>query len=365
MTSLFKASGQWASRPADESYESIAALHAAALTQKERAKVATVATAALRPIALAGNVMIDASVDAAEPNAIPLTHWAFGQLARIAGAPADYLRSLPSGIAVDALTHGLKNPTTNRDDDTRLLLDANGTTTARALTSTKYTRIFNADVTGRLMRLADRHPEWQPAPAAMDGKRGLYLGDQDMFAFLVDNGRRVFEKHATGGLSRGFFTWNSEVGAAAFGICTFLYEYVCGNHIVWGARAVKELRLRHVGDVDQRMVSTFEATVVAYADSSAESEELLIESARRFRIAETKDDVLDKVFGLRAPSLTRKLLGQAYDAAEMHSDWYGDPRTAWGLTNGITEVSQRADYANERNDIDRAAGRVLDMAFGR
>jgi len=83
-----------------------------------------------------------------------LTHWAFGQLARIAGAPAEYLRSLPANIVVDAVTHGLKNPTNNRDEDTRLLVDRYEHDTIRAMTSTSYTRIFNADITGRLLRLA-------------------------------------------------------------------------------------------------------------------------------------------------------------------------------------------------------------------
>jgi hypothetical protein len=37
-----------------------------------------------------------------------LTHWSFGQLATIAGAPPQYLRSLPAAIASDAINHGLQ-----------------------------------------------------------------------------------------------------------------------------------------------------------------------------------------------------------------------------------------------------------------
>lgn len=349
-----RASNEWANRPADESFDSLAALNDAALAQKARASTRELRTDAIRATVLNGDVLMDGT---------PLTHWAFGQLARIAGGPADYLRSLPATIASAAINHGIVNPSNGRDAATVALVDVNGSEHVRALTSSKYARIFNADITGRLLALADQNPQWRPAPAAMDGKRGLYLGDQDMFAFLVDNERRVFESSPSGGLSRGFFTWNSEVGSAAFGICTFLYDYVCGNHMVWGARAVRELRLRHVGDVDQRALGAFDATVTSYADSSAESEELLITRARSFKIAATKDEVLDKVFGLRVPTLSRKVLVAAYNAAESHSDWYGDPNTAWGLASGITEMSQTRAYANERNDLDRAAGKVLDMAF--
>jgi hypothetical protein len=28
---------------------------------------------------------------------------------------------------------------------------------------------------------------------------------------------------------------------------TFLYEYVCGNHRVWGASNVVEVKIRHIG----------------------------------------------------------------------------------------------------------------------
>src|SRR6185436_6986208 len=65
--------------------------------------------------------------------------------------------------------------------------------TVRALTSDRYTRIYNADVSERLVALQARGP-WQPAPASYGGSRGLYAGDRDMFAFMVDSGRRIFEK---------------------------------------------------------------------------------------------------------------------------------------------------------------------------
>src|SRR5262245_19443929 len=37
-----------------------------------------------------------------------LTHWSFGQLASIAAAPPQYLRSLPAPIASDAINYGLQ-----------------------------------------------------------------------------------------------------------------------------------------------------------------------------------------------------------------------------------------------------------------
>src|SRR5690606_10759597 len=41
-------------------------------------------------------------------NPAKLTHYAFGQLARNVGAPAEYLRRLPPTLVVQNLNHGLK-----------------------------------------------------------------------------------------------------------------------------------------------------------------------------------------------------------------------------------------------------------------
>lgn len=359
MSTLTRASNQWATRPKDERFASLEDLHASAVASRERARKASIATQDLHASVIDQSVVLNGKSGLTAP----LTHWAFGQLARIANAPADYLRKLTPALAASCVNEGIAKPgDQNHDPNTLVLFDQNGSTQVRALTSTSYARIFDVDITSRLMRLAEQKPEWQPAPAAFDGSRGLYRGDRDMFAFLVDNDRRIFEKK-NGGLSRGFFVWNSEVGAEAFGIMTFLYEYVCGNHMIWGAQAVKELRLRHVGNVGEKADAAFDATIIQYAESSFQREEELITRAQSYKIADTKDDLLDKVFGLRIPVLSRKVIESAYALADQFSEWYGDPRTAWGMANGITQFSQSKSYANQRVDLDRAAGKVLDLAF--
>lgn len=184
-----------------------------------------------------------------------------------------------------------------------------------------------------------------------------------MFCFLVDNERRIFERGPGGGLGRGFFVWNSEVGAASFGIMTFLYEYICGNHRVWGASGVAELRLRHVGNADERAFRDMSFELRKYADSSATELEAQIQSARDFSLGGTKEEVLDKVFGLRLPQLSRKRIAEAQLVAETREDWYGSPRSAWGLAGGITEIARDLPFADERVALDRAAGKVMQLAF--
>lgn len=290
-----------------------------------------------------------------------MTNWAFGQLSSRVGAPAGFLRELPATLSSEILNNRIKA----KDDETNvnLLLHQNGGYQVRAFTSDKYTRIWNSDVTSRLIRLTDQAPEWQPAPEAFDGSRGLYLSDHDMFAFLVDNDRRIFERGPGGGLGRGFFVWNSEVGAASFGVMTFYYEYVCGNHRVWGASGVQELRIRHVGNADERAFAQLRAELRKYADSTATEDEMKIQSAMNYKLGKNKEEVLDAVFKLKIPGLSRKLIGDGYDKAEYHSDWYGSPRTVWGLTGGLTEIARDEQFADRRVELDRAAGKLLQVAF--
>jgi hypothetical protein len=185
-----------------------------------------------------------------------------------------------------------------------------------------------------------------------------------MFAFLVDNERRIFEKGPGGGLSRGFFVSNSEVGDASFQIMTFLYEYVCGNHRVWGVQNVNEARVIHIGnDQSGKAFQMMTVEVRKYAEASAADDEAKVLSARRYQIGADKDSVLDAIFKLKVPAITKKIAGEAYALAEQRVDWYGSPRTAWGYAGGLTEIARDLPNANDRHALDVAATKVMEMAF--
>lgn len=360
MATLTQAFKQWSTRADDEKYGSLQAIHEAAVHVDEMAREARgVPVSSLRVEAREGEVALVGKANV--PSA--LTHFAFGQIAQRVGAPAGYLRGLPATLAAQNINHGL-----SRDEgpSTNLLLQQNGGFLVRGFASDDYKRIPNTDITSRLLRLAEEQPEWQPAPAAFDGSRGLYLsrnGAGDLFCFLVDNGRRIFEHDPNGGLSRGFFVENMELPGKKIKVTKFKYEYVCGNHRVWGAQDVIEFGFRHTGKVDERFMTELEVQLVKYRDASAEQEELEVEKARTYILGAKKEDVLDRVFGLRIPGLTRTLITQGYELAEKREDWYGAPNTVWGLTGGLTEIARDIPFADERTQLDRAAGKLMQVAF--
>jgi hypothetical protein len=357
---LSQASHQWASRPADESFLTLQSLHNAVDARTYRAKeFPDTHYSDLRVVADGDDIRLVGKSNI--PSA--LTHWSFGQLCQRVKTPADFMRDLPATLATNVLNNRIANRAKDLDD-AKLLLDINGRATVRAITGPDYARIWDRDITSRLLQLPEA---WQPAPEtdlASGGKtQGLYASDHDIFAFLVDNDRRVFESAPGGGLSRGFMIANSEVGDKSFWMMTFLYSYICGNHNVWGVDGVRELRIRHSGYADERAFYNLSVELRRYADASASDDEAKIRRCMAHQIADTKDELLDKLFGLKSLKLTRKTLDQAYLLAEQHEDWYGSPLSAWGIGNGISEAAKAIPYADQRVEVERSAGRVFGMAF--
>jgi hypothetical protein len=104
---ISRVSSEWFSRPPDERYLSLSDLFAAVRGRTERSHTRTVDSAAMR---------VEANRDDAERLSLALpgsdgplamTHWSFGQLASLIGAPAAYLRQLPAPLAGINLQYGL------------------------------------------------------------------------------------------------------------------------------------------------------------------------------------------------------------------------------------------------------------------
>lgn len=365
---LMEASRQWASRPADQRFDSLEALHAAvshhrevAAEQKHVAISKLRITTAMDSQGVVHPVLGTTTTD----QTAKFSHFGFGSFARrLSNAdnpvPASYLRTLPAGLASANLNNAIKNATARDLSDTTILFAQNGDLVARAFTSDDYTRIWNVDITKRLLEFVRLNPDWQPAPAAFDGSRGLYASDKDIFAFLVDNDRRIFESLPGGGLGRGFFLSNSEVGDRSFSITTFWYQYICGNHMVWGAKGVANLRIPHIGDADERAFRKMAVELRRYADASTAGDEAKVASMIKTTVEGTKDEVLDKLFGL---GISRKVAAQAVDIADRSEDRYGNPRSVFALVSGITEIARDKVNADERVKLEAAAGKVAQIAF--
>ena len=245
----FTAHREWASRPPDERYASVHALYDAARARRLRTEERTIETVAL---GRSGGVRRARLRDTSGRQAA-LTNWSFEQLAGIAAAPPKYLRTLPAAIASDAINHGLRR---QRREQHQLLVDRDEPWTVHAVTSPRYARVHHDELAGRVLDLMTQHPAWSLPLGYKDGvfgaervPSGAYLGDRDMFLFLVDGNRDLDDPtdRRTLAVFRGFILRNSDVGAAALTLDVFLFRAVCGNHIIWGFQHVVGFRRRHVG----------------------------------------------------------------------------------------------------------------------
>jgi hypothetical protein len=94
-----RVSSEWFSRPDDERFLSLTELHAAVKARAERATTRTVETREVRVEASRDNAERLALIVPGRDQPVTPTHWSFGQLASLIGAPAGYLRQLPAPLA--------------------------------------------------------------------------------------------------------------------------------------------------------------------------------------------------------------------------------------------------------------------------
>jgi hypothetical protein len=102
-----RVSSEWFSRPDDERYLSLTDLHDAVRHRADRAQTRTVESRAVRVKASRDNAERLALTMPGRSELIAPTHWSFGQLCSLVGAPTSYMRQLPAPLAGINLQHGL------------------------------------------------------------------------------------------------------------------------------------------------------------------------------------------------------------------------------------------------------------------
>ncbi len=359
-STLMQASEQWRSRPADERFTSLTELHAhtTAIKNSSYARVVSSRKIEAQPLSHTGLQIVG-------PNGIPVmpTHWSFGQLAARAGAPAGYLRSLAAPLAADCINFGLK---VNRSiEDLGVLLHKDGgKAELTAVTGPNYGRIWNAEITGALV---DRFGDGLTGQFTVPGEFGkkvditkdnttLFASDRNMFVFLADEQNRITipnrRNGAPGSLARGFFMWNSEVGDCTFGIGMFLFDYACCNRIVWGAEGYTEMKIRHTTSAPDKWLEEVLPAIKSYSESSAAPIEAMLRSAQQKKIEKVEDFLLNR---FSRPQYTAIVAAHAADEAR-------PIETLWDASTAITAYARGIDNTDTRIELEREAGRILDMA---
>jgi hypothetical protein len=207
------------------------------------------------------------------------------------------------------------------------------------------------NVDGRWVIPASRRQGINPLRATT-----LYASDRDVFIFLVDPANPIEVDGET--LYRGFYTWNSEVGSATFGLTTFLYREVCDNRIIWGATDVKELRIRHTGGAPDRFAYEGQRYLRRYAEESTQK---LVEGIRAAKttlipLNEGKGETVQD--WLQSRGFTKSEAKGAHETAVGEE---GRARTFWDIVNGVTAYARTISHTDARTTLEAKAGRLMEM----
>ena len=364
---LMQASRQWAKRPPEERFTNLTEMLEASRAFRNKSLSRRVANRDIR----VAPVKDDPAGLAVTLNGMPSTpnNWAFGQLCSLVGAPAGYLKRLPTPMIADCLNYGFQIDRKIEEIGTLTVNEADGMSTMVAATGPDYGRIWNDSV---LEKIIDRFGDGQTGKFTVPGEFGkavtvdkdnttLYRSDRDMFLFLADEKNRIEiasrRDNKPGGLARGFFLWNSEVGASSIGVSTFLFDYTCSNRIVWGAEQFAEIKIRHTVGAPHRWMEEIAPALEIYAEGSTHSIVEAITAARGKRIGD--GDAVTAFLTKRFNSAnTAKAIQLAHIAEE------GRPiETLWDATTGITAYAKGIQYQDRRIEVEREGGKVMALAM--
>jgi len=367
MATLLNAHAQWATRPNDQRFEALSALANSVKQRRSQSRSVDVDISRVQVSAENDTIAINRGLSKVEP-----THWSFGQLAVWLKAPASYLRTLPTDLSVQCINNGLRQQAEAGLGALKFMAisrEDSMLNTLQAVTSTTYGRIWDADCVDAVQRIVERSGgKFNNPKAYVNGGQGfsgitgevkgsgLYASDRDVFMFMVDGGS-VLDAGPRAQLNRGFFVWNSEVGSRTFGMTTFLFNLVCGNHIVWGAQDVKELRIRHTQNGPHRFDAEATPALMAYCNASAQPVEEQIRRAQALGIGKTDEEVTTWIDSHGKFSKTE--IRSAIDFAKSEE---GDCQTLWHVVQGLTAYSRGFDWIDARIDLETRAGKLLDFA---
>lgn len=369
-----RVSSEWFSRPDDERFLSLTDLHNAVKARAERATTRTVETREVRVEASRDDAERLALIVSGRDRPITPTHWSFGQLASLVGAPAGYLRQLPAPLAGINLQHGLLE---HRAELVKTLETEDGRVELRAVTGPDYGRIWDHELVAAVMKIAGSgtgDTRWK-VPGLLDWSTmtynplvditkdttTLYASDRDVFLFLVDDLHPIEAGRLQNGdpdlFFRGFYAWNSEVGSKTLGMASFYLRAVCMNRNIWGAEGFEEINIRHSKFAANRFAHEAAPALENFASSSPAPFMAGIKAARE-RIVARKDEDRESFLRKRGFSRgeTEKIIATVLEE-EGHP-----PESIFDFVQGITALARDKPHQDARLELEGKASKLLAAA---
>ena len=277
--------------------------------------------------------------------AFSLTEWSFGQVCKLAGVKKESLNRLKSSTAAQVLMETMPH-------GPRPLQIFTYDETIRSIQTVGYTRIYDSALLELVMEEAF---DFDSPPVGDSGATGLYAGEQDMFAFMID--QKVWIEVGDERFAPGFFIWNSEVGRRSVGLTTFWYQRGCGNHIIWDANTTVSYSRKHTATVDSVLgdIRLLLKQLVEKSSNRKDSFAKSLSRARQTNLGTCPDEVI-KV--LNRCGIAMNLVHQAVTTMADKSDGF----TVYNAVDTLTRITGRLRNAGERIEQDSKIGQLLALA---
>lgn len=341
MVELTRAHQELFRRTPDETFNSLGELRQHCLQEREFSEDRWQLPQSMSPRAADGRVTVTLGDDGASL----LNDWSFSQLCRLSGISKDTVNRLSPETASRALQETL--PATEKP--IQLLTTGNS---VRSLHGVAYTRLWNADLLNVVSEFAT---DFQPPQEGVNGATGLYCGEQDLFAFMIDpTGWAEINDEA---FAPGFFVWNSEVGKRSLGIQTFWFQSVCANHIVWDAVEVVEFTRKHTANVHEGLgeIRRIIESLVTKRDERRDGFVRVLSKAMETTLGADAEAVAKE---LARHGIPRNLGKDAIEIARQHGRF-----TIFALVDALTRLTQKATYAGDRAEADAKVASLLALAL--
>ena len=342
MTNLKRASQQLFARPEDERFEDLDSLLAACTKRKEQGSTTWQMPEEIDPISLPWGMALSLP---GFDSGIQFNDWSFSQLCQLSRVHKDTINRL----SVDTATAVLRETFPGGTKPMQLLVQGD---VLRSIHRASYTRLYDADL---LTTVRDVAGDFAPPPPGLSGATGLYSGEQDTFAFLIDDTAWVEINGEE--FAPGFFIWNSEVGRRSVGVETFWFQRVCANHIVWDATDVVTYSRKHTAGVGD-----------AIGEIHANLQDLIrVRDTRRDAFAKTIKTAMTTKIGSDAEEVTKALaksgISQGYIKSALNeAERAGHSFTLFGMVDSLTRITGQIQFAGDRAEQDRKIGSLLSLA---
>ena len=355
MTELMKAHDELFRRQPDECFDSLESLTRHCEAVREDSSELWPVPSLLRPTVADDRLRL--SVSGGQP--LPMSDWSFSQLCSICGVAKPTINKLSPETAGRALVETM--PFGEKPVQVLATEDC-----VRSVHGVSYTRLWNAE----LLEVVREFDDFQtPASRLAETDRedlstGLYCGEQDMFAFLIDpegwvemdwtsphTGQKETERFAP-----GFFVWNSEVGRRSLGIQTFWFQHICQNHIVWDATEVIDFSRKHTRNVRDGLdqIRRHIESLVTRRDERRDAFHKQVTAAAAMPFAPQADRA-GVIKTLQTAGIPVGLAKQAMPEGSARP-------TLFGLVDTLTRLTGQGTFAGDRAELDAKIGKLLALA---